>query len=402
MNNYKVVDEFKSKNPDRFDSIKSKSEMIESEIGFLCGLIRDNKPKKIVEVGVAAGGTTAAILECLSELNYKNKMYSVDLSETYYRDIHKPSGFIAEEYKQKINYMGEHKFLLGKVLPERLDEIGKGIDFLILDTMHILPGEVLDFLAAFPYLSENAIVVLHDTFYHYRHHTYAGYATSILFQTVTADKYFNNQKEYPNIAAFKVNQDTGKYILDVVNSLIITWAYIPDDQMLDVYKKTYSENYDSSVINMFEQTVTAAKKYMIDEAEIKNSIIGIIIDFVKLIDPVKNNQIYLYGAGEYGASMHKMLKELNVEVSGFVVSDGQAKCDCYCGLPVLYLSEIANTNSDCAIIKAAANNAIDNIINSSGYNGIVLPNKILGYINDYYKAVKNNFLFSRLGENNDI
>ena len=48
---------------------------------FLCGLMKENRPKKIVEVGVSAGGTTGVILHCLKMLNIKSEMYSVDLEE---------------------------------------------------------------------------------------------------------------------------------------------------------------------------------------------------------------------------------------------------------------------------------------------------------------------------------
>ncbi len=43
---------------DIFDKIgERKSELSNKELGFICGLIRMFKPKKIVEVGVSAGGT---------------------------------------------------------------------------------------------------------------------------------------------------------------------------------------------------------------------------------------------------------------------------------------------------------------------------------------------------------
>ncbi len=38
---------------------ENEPEMTEFELSFLCGLIRDRRPQKIIEVGVAAGGTTA-------------------------------------------------------------------------------------------------------------------------------------------------------------------------------------------------------------------------------------------------------------------------------------------------------------------------------------------------------
>lgn len=40
------------------ETIFEKSEMNEDQRGFLCGLLRDYNPQKILEVGVAAGGTT--------------------------------------------------------------------------------------------------------------------------------------------------------------------------------------------------------------------------------------------------------------------------------------------------------------------------------------------------------
>ena len=63
-----------------FDVKNDGAEMTDWELGFLCGLIREYKPNKIVEVGVAAGGTTAIVLNCLSLLKIKAEMYSIDLN----------------------------------------------------------------------------------------------------------------------------------------------------------------------------------------------------------------------------------------------------------------------------------------------------------------------------------
>lgn len=59
-------------------------EMSEFESAFLCGLIEKYEPKKILEVGVAAGGTTAIILNCLENIGQEYKMHSVDVSEKCY------------------------------------------------------------------------------------------------------------------------------------------------------------------------------------------------------------------------------------------------------------------------------------------------------------------------------
>ena len=35
-------------------------------------------------------------------------------------------------------------------------------DFLFMDTAHIAPGEIFNFIEALPFLNENAVIVIHD------------------------------------------------------------------------------------------------------------------------------------------------------------------------------------------------------------------------------------------------
>ena len=85
------------------------TEMSELQLSMLCGLIKEYRPEKIVEVGVAAGGTTAVILNCLSLIELDTCVYSVDISERYYRDTSRKTGFLAEEYKKLANTKVNHK-----------------------------------------------------------------------------------------------------------------------------------------------------------------------------------------------------------------------------------------------------------------------------------------------------
>ena len=59
--------------------------MTDSQLAFLCGVLKDKKPEKIVEVGVAHGGRTCVILECLKENKIAAVLHSVDISEKCYR-----------------------------------------------------------------------------------------------------------------------------------------------------------------------------------------------------------------------------------------------------------------------------------------------------------------------------
>ena len=113
-------------------------EMSEFESAFLCGALKKFSPKKILEVGVAGGATTAIILQTLEDIGEPYEMHSVDLSERFYRQPKLNTGFMAAFAKEKVfgKLRGTHEFHLGKVLPQVIDEIGGEIDFMILDTVH--------------------------------------------------------------------------------------------------------------------------------------------------------------------------------------------------------------------------------------------------------------------------
>lgn len=243
-------------------------EMSEFESAFLCGVLRKFRPKKILEVGVAGGATTAIILQALEDIGEPYEMHSIDVSANFYRDKTKQTGFMAEMAKEnnlfappQSTLSGEHKFHLGKFLPQVIDEIGNEIDFVILDTKHSMPGEVLDFLAVLPYLKINAVFVLHDVaLCQYRRSEY--HATTVLLSAVTAIKYLNfvqtdvNSKfSYPNIAAFQINQQTLENIENIFLTLILRWHYMPSQGEINLYRFHYKRYYSKEMLDIYNEAV---------------------------------------------------------------------------------------------------------------------------------------------------
>lgn len=125
------------------------SEMTIDQHAFLYGLLKEKYPKNILEPGVAAGGTTAVVLTGLKMFDVNAKVYSVDVSEKWYRAKYLDTGFIAKKFMDCIIGKTQHEFLLGKEIPYVIDEIGEGIDFLILDTTHVMRGNFWIFWFAF-------------------------------------------------------------------------------------------------------------------------------------------------------------------------------------------------------------------------------------------------------------
>lgn len=253
-------------------------EMSEFDSAFLCGLLRKFHPQKIVEVGVCSGGTTAIILQCLEDIGQEYKMYSIDISAKYPRDNKLETGFIGKEALESIlipkGMKGTHKFYLDTILPFVIDEIGRNIDFIILDTAHVVPGEILDFLVALPYLKDNAIVVLHDVYENQRDYRQIHqHATGLLFSAVVADKFLNfisndpKTLRYPNIAAFQINNDTMKYIENVFLTLMIRWRYLPEENHLNGYYSKLVENYPAKLKEIFIEALKINSQHVLRELQ---------------------------------------------------------------------------------------------------------------------------------------
>ena len=73
-------------------------ELSKYDAGVICGLLRKYRPKKILEIGVSAGGSTCLILKCLELLGLtESAVYSIDLNEQFYRDKEKETGWLLKE-----------------------------------------------------------------------------------------------------------------------------------------------------------------------------------------------------------------------------------------------------------------------------------------------------------------
>ena len=248
----------------KISKVEKEPEMTEFESAFLCGLIKENRPHKILEIGIAAGGTTAIILQCLYDLKmFDCELISADLNEKFYRGGDRKTGFLAQEIKPHVNGIN-HRFFLGHVIAETIEEIGGDIDLVVLDTVHFLPGEVLDFPVVLPFLSENAIVVLHDIAYH---HIWKkdGISNQVLLDAITGEKIVPMDLDkaqttaMPNIGAVRINDDTKKYIDAVFYSLTLPWHYIPRDTQLNIYRDFYVRYYDENIIKLFDTAVQLNK-----------------------------------------------------------------------------------------------------------------------------------------------
>ncbi|MBQ7739355.1 MAG: class I SAM-dependent methyltransferase [Desulfovibrionaceae bacterium] len=256
-------------------------EMTSFENSFLIGLLGKYRPKNIIEIGVSAGATTSMALEFIKRSNPDAKLTSLDISEKWYVDPNKQTGFLAlEKYANNSSW----KFQFGHYLPEFLATTTEQFDFCILDTVHSLPGEVLDFLAILPFMPDGAVLVVHDFHWHLysnevNDHATKAYATKVLLDTACGEKIICRDPQrpavLPNIAALIIDQNTRRYITNTFSSLSMPWQYALSDHEFQIYLQWYTHYYGVELAEVFTLAHNlATQRYMaIKTAELVNNVV---------------------------------------------------------------------------------------------------------------------------------
>ncbi len=359
-------------------------EMSDMQSAFLCGLIRQYKPKKMVEIGVASGGTTAVILNCIGMLELNTEVFSIDLATEFYRDNTKKTGYLAEEYKSMLRKHTKHRLFSGKYAAECLETIGKDIDFLILDTVHSLPGELLDFLACYPFLKKGAVIVLHDIALNHYKAGMEGIATEVLFQVAASQKIMNFEDGgYPNIGAFVLENPAQGYIENIFSTLTMKWNYLPDQKELYLYKEFYRKFYSAKELQWLEMAIQLNSKENLME-ERRREWKKLSGEIFWLIQNIYLRVVYIYGHGNFGRQFYHLFSQIEgIELGGFIISDGEKRCKSEIG-KVYYLSEI-HLDSDKDIIFFGVSQSLQqeicSILDKKGIKEYVVPNsEIFNYL----------------------
>ena len=224
-----------------------------------------------------------------------------------------------------------------------------------------MPGEILDFLACAPQLKEDATVVLHDVTLNHASGAIYNYATKVLFDIMSADKYWminkNTEGEedailspesISNIAAFKLNGKSMDKIRDLFSSLSLTWNYYPGDEQLKTYRKLFKETYCAEYIEIFDFICDLQRSTYNDRIVVNNMGLDTIEAWRS------ESGVYIYGAGYWGEKYYRYARRYDLPVDGMVISDGNLYDSHWMeyGIPLYHLSEFIEQDVNEKIIIA--------------------------------------------------
>ena len=145
-----------------------------------------------------------------------------------------------------------------------LDSLNMKFDFLLLDSAHVSPGEIINFIEALPFLNENAIVVVHDIFLHFWTVTNTKFYPSCisLISALYGDKVlaYRRAEHISNMGVVFLYPNQEEHYLDYFLLLMNFWEYIPTDQQINDLRLFIQKYYkDNKYINIFDIAVRENK-----------------------------------------------------------------------------------------------------------------------------------------------
>ena len=240
------------------DKLKTYIEINLYEQKFLNGIVRKYKPKKIVEIGVSQGGTAVLMLNAIKDLK-DSKLYSIDRNEKNYRHPERKTGWIV---KEKFPYLSDKwKLYIGNTA-EHIESIGNNIDFVYIDTVHTTPGEMLNWLEVLPFLKEEAIVVIHDTFFMFTEYinprSKANFSNNQLLCYIRGNLIlpkYGNKIFSRNIGAVKLSKNQKNYYKQYFLALGNFWEYFPKEDDIIILRNFYKKYYGEKLVEIFDDAV---------------------------------------------------------------------------------------------------------------------------------------------------
>jgi len=300
--------------------------MHEAERRFVHGLINFIKPERILEIGVAYGGGTAVLLNAIKFFK-DSEVISIDLAKVIQYgsgNVKNTGHFAKKHFKNNKNW----KLFVGKDPSEIIEKLiedggGKPFDFCVIDTAHIHPVESLNFLTIFPFLSDNAVVVIHDLIeftgvgkgYPQQISQSTRFANKLLFDCLCGPKlkvkdetYLSPDRFSGNIGAIQITKDTKKYIQNVFSMLMFPWGLLPSLKHLKLISGIIKKYYDEENFKEFCHAVRLNLKFISNDFSYKDK------NNKNKFRPLKNaKNIIFYGAGLNCKKLLGMLKSAKLK-----------------------------------------------------------------------------------------
>ena len=161
-------------------------------------------------------------------------------------------------FKKFPNLIHKWKLYTGNTTSSFIEDIGGNIDFVFIDTAHVMPGEVLNIIEILPFLKKNAIIVFDDINHQIAIHLskipYFYPCNNLLFSILKGKKILSN-KIISKQGAVILESNQKKYYFDYFYLLLHNWSYFPNKFELITIRKLVEKYYSPYLLHIFDLAV---------------------------------------------------------------------------------------------------------------------------------------------------
>ena len=242
------------------DRIKGPTLMFLNEYYFINGLIRKYKPKKLLEIGVCSGGMSAVILNAIMDID-DAFLYSCDLEkDNYVHSEYEVGSVVKNNFPE---FQKKWKLYTGNTTAAFIEDIGGDIDFVFIDTAHVMPGEVLNMIEIFPFLKKGAIIGFDDIDHQIRSNLYNTNnfypCNNLLFSILRGKKIIpihnKNTFNFKKIGAVILDDNQERYYFEYFYLLTNIWSYMPNKFEIILIRNLISKYYKPFYLSIFDNAL---------------------------------------------------------------------------------------------------------------------------------------------------
>lgn len=282
----------------------------EDDARFLHDLIVEQRPDVAIELGVAAGCSSVAILDAMATYldtarGERVWLHAYDIAEYCFFDASRPTGSAVAELTPW--HLPRYAFTIGDVLLAANQLKGLTVPFAFIDANHLHPWPAVDLLGLVPLLAPGAWVGLHDIrlpFLSWRRDP-RGHGPRHLFDRWPGEKRQGGSDN--NIGAIRMPDD-----LDAVRAIV--------QPVLDQPWETELPVVVSAALGVTQREVVMVSRPRAIEI---------------IARAARERPIYVCGTGQAGRDLARRLRARHVTIAAFADIDPAGDGTHVDGLPVM-------------------------------------------------------------------
>ena len=223
-----------------------------------------------MEIGVNKGGTSILILNAIKDI--KNSfLISIDINTKLSEDPSKKIGYKVLKY---FSFLTKNWQLFKGEMPHKvLDKIKKKFNFVIINTSHTMPGEILSLIEIMPFLEDNAILVFPNIISHLKNVYIKDIDKTLLKKTTTSiflmsalvgkkKIIYDKNKKMGNIGVIFLEKNQQRFYQNYFLLLMNFWEEMLSDEQIFKFRLFLQKYYkQEKYLNIFENAILYNKEY---------------------------------------------------------------------------------------------------------------------------------------------